>query len=50
MSRKAEVLLVVGQETYIDDFVLLDEEGVLEVVAVEGDGIVGDGGTERVLQ
>ena len=50
MSGEAEVLLVVGQETHVDDLVLVDEDGVLQVVPVEGDGVVGDGGAERVLQ
>ena len=42
--------MVVGQEADIHHLVLLNEEGVLQVVAIEGDGIVGDGGTEHELQ
>ena len=50
VTGKAEVLLVVRQELNIDHFVLFDEEGVLQVVAVEGDGAVGNGRLEGELQ
>ena len=50
VARKAKILLIVGQETDVNHFVLLHVERVLQIVAVEGNGVVGNGRAERKLQ
>ena len=50
LAAESEVLLVVGNELQVVAEVAVDVDGVLDVEAVEGDGILADGRGEGVLQ
>ena len=50
VAPEAEVLLVVGQEIEVEALVTIYIDGVLDVEAIEGDGVLADGRREGVLQ
>ncbi len=50
LAAESKVLLVVGNELQVVAEVAVDVDGVLDVEAVEGDGILADGRGEGVLQ
>ena len=50
IATETEVLLVVGQEIEVETLVAVHIDGVLDVEAVEGDGVLADGRCEGILQ
>ena len=49
VATETEVLLVVGQEIKVETLVAVNVDGILDVVAIEGDGILADRRCEGIL-
>ena len=50
VATESEILLVVGQEMQMDTGVALNQQRILDIVAVEGDGAIADRRRKGVLQ